>query len=61
VPLAAERVWLGRDRAKSAVINLSDPNGKPRLRLMVDSSGVPSLEFLDANGQVTARLPEGRR
>ena len=57
VPLAATRVFLGRDPEKSAIINLFDPNGKPRLRLKVDSLGVASLEFLDADGQVTSRLP----
>jgi hypothetical protein len=51
------RVYLGRDPSKSAVLNLSDPNGKPRLRLRVDSLGNASLEFLDANGAVTAKLP----
>lgn len=60
VPLAATRVYLGRDRSKAAVLNLSDPNGKPRLRLRVDSLGVASLEFLDDQGAVTARLPERR-
>ena len=58
VPLMAQRVFLGRDPARSAVINLSDPNGKTRLRLKVDSLGTPSLEFLDATGAVTARFPE---
>ena len=53
VPLAAERVYVGRDRSKAAVINLSDPNGKPRLRLKVDAGGEPSLEFLDDKGNVT--------
>ncbi|HEV8195862.1 MAG TPA: hypothetical protein VGP87_04400 [Gemmatimonadales bacterium] len=58
VPLAATRVYLGRDRSKAAVLNLFDPNGKPRLRLKVDSLGTASLEFLDAAGAVTARFPE---
>jgi hypothetical protein len=61
VPLYAERVYVGRDRSKAAVINLSDPQGRPRLRLVVDSLGAPRLEFLDEGGQVTARLPEVRR
>ncbi|MEO8450900.1 MAG: hypothetical protein ABI647_13970 [Gemmatimonadota bacterium] len=60
VPLAAQRVYLGRDRSRSAVLNLSDPNGKSRLRLRVDSTGSASIEFLDAQGKVTARLPESR-
>jgi hypothetical protein len=58
VPLAAERVYVGRDRSKSAVLNLSDPMGRPRVRLRVDSLGVASLEFLDEGGRVTSRLPQ---
>lgn len=58
VPIFAPRVYVGRDVAKSALVNLSDRTGKPRLRLMVDSLGTPSLEFLDASGNVTSRLPE---
>ena len=61
VPLFAQRVYVGRDRARSAVVNLSDPQGKTRLRLMVDSLGTPSLQFLDDSGRVTARFPEARR
>jgi hypothetical protein len=57
VPLQATRVYLGRDRSKAAVLNLSDPNGKPRLRLKVDSLGAASLEFLDEKGVVTAKYP----
>jgi hypothetical protein len=60
VPLVATRVYLGRDRSKAAVLNLYDPNGKPRLRLKVDSLGGASLEFLDEQGTVTARMPERR-
>lgn len=58
VPLYAERVYVGRARNKAAMVNLSDMQGMPRLRLMVDSLGTPSLEFLDAKGKVTLRLPE---
>jgi len=60
VPLAAPRVYLGRDRNRAAVLNLFDPSGRPRLRLQVDSLGAASLEFLDEQGAVTARLPERR-
>lgn len=59
VPMFAPRVYLGRTVTRAAMIDLADPNGKTRLRLMVDSLGTPSLEFLDANGNVTARLPSG--
>ena len=57
LPLFAQRVYVGRNRDRSAVINLSDPSGVPRLRLMVDSLGAPSLQFLDAAGKVVSKLP----
>jgi hypothetical protein len=57
VPLAAERVYLGRDMSRAAVLRLKDPNGRDRIRLTVDSLGAASLEFLDENGTVTRRLP----
>ena len=56
-PRVAERIYLGRDTSKTAVINLSDKWGKPRLRLAVDSLGVARVEFLDAQGRVTYSLP----
>jgi hypothetical protein len=60
VPMAAQRIYLGRDVTKAATLNLHDRNGKPRIRLTVDSLGTPSLEFLDATGTVTSRLPNAR-
>lgn len=58
-PLFAQRVYLGRDPSRSALLNLADPSGRTRIRLMVDSSGTPSLQFLDDSGRVTLRLPPG--
>jgi hypothetical protein len=52
-PLAAQRLFAGRDPNKNAVINLSDPLGHTRLRLVVDSTGSASIDFLDAAGHVT--------
>ena len=57
-PFFAQRVYVGRDRARSALVDLADPEGRTRIRLKVDSLGNPSLEFLDADGRVTARMPE---
>lgn len=57
VPLFAPRVFLGRDVSRAAVLTLSDPQGRPRLRLRVDATGAPAVEFLDESGQVTDRLP----
>jgi len=50
------RVFVGRDRATSALLNLSDREGKPRLRLVVDSLGSARVEFLDAHGNATNAL-----
>jgi hypothetical protein len=61
VPLYAQRVYVGRDVAKSSVVDLSDRAGNPRIRLRVDSMGQPSLEFLDASGNVIQRFPEAGR
>ena len=57
VPLAARRVFVGRDVAKSAILNLSDPEGRSRLRLLVDSTGASRIEFLDAEGKVVRSIP----
>lgn len=56
VPLAALRVFIGRDRTKQATLNLADAMGRPRLRLTVDSAGTAQIEFLDTNGKVTRRI-----
>jgi hypothetical protein len=58
VPLLAGRVFIGRNRDKQALVTLADPNGKTRIRMVVDSTGTPSLKFLDADGKVTFTLPE---
>lgn len=58
VPLAARRVFVGRDQAKSAIVNLADRDGKPRLRLLVDSAGAARIEFLDPAGRVTYSLSD---
>lgn len=60
VPLMAQRIYVGKDVAKNAVIGLFDPMGRPRMRLMVDSSGTASLQFLDEKGGVVARYPEAK-
>lgn len=54
----ARRVFVGKERDRAASIVLSDPRGKPRLRLAVDSAGAARIEFLDAEGKVTNRYPD---
>jgi hypothetical protein len=58
IPLRSQRLFVGRDPSKSAIVNLSDRQGKTRLRLLVDSLGAPRIEFLDAAGKVTHTLTD---
>jgi len=57
-PLAAQRLFVGRDPSKSALVVLSDKMGHPRMRMSVDSLGKASLDFLDASGKVTRSIGE---
>ena len=57
-PPGPRRVFVGKTADRSSTVELSDPQGKPRLTLTVDSAGNPRIEFLDESGKVTARLPE---
>jgi hypothetical protein len=59
--VGARRLYLARDRDKAAIVSLSDPKGRERLRISVDSLGAPSVEFLDENGNVTHELPRDMR
>jgi hypothetical protein len=59
--MAAQRLVVGRDRAKNAVVSLHDRAGKPRLRLVVDSLGAARILFLDSLGKVTHSIPETPR
>jgi len=58
VPFFAERLFLGRTRSRASAVVLSDPAGRPRLRLQVDSLGVARIEFLDESGAVVRRFPD---
>lgn len=56
-PASAPRAFVGRDGAGTAIVRLSDPHGRTRLRLLVDSLGAARIEFLDARGRVTQQVP----
>jgi hypothetical protein len=51
-----QRVTIARMKDQSAAVALSDPQGNPRLRMLVDANGEPRVEFLDASGSVTRSL-----
>ena len=57
MPPSPRRVFVGKNTDRSAAIMLADADGKARLTLRVDAAGQASIEFLDADGKVTQRLP----
>jgi len=54
--IVARRLFAGRDVEGSSLVTLSDPDGKPRLRLKVDIQGQPSIVFLDPAGKVVRTI-----
>lgn len=57
--LAPDRLFIGKSGDRSALW-LLDASGKPRIKLVVDGTGDPRLEFLDAAGHVIDRLPRAQ-
>jgi hypothetical protein len=53
----ATRLFAGKTADHSAVVALSDAQGRPRLRLRVDTAGDARIEFLDSTGHVTTTVP----
>lgn len=53
---SAHRVFLGSDN-RVATLLLRDPQGRPRIRMYVDSASVARLEFLNETGQVVNAFP----
>jgi len=60
-PAGPRRVFVGKTADRSANISLADANGKPRLTLTVDAMGSPRIEFLDENGKIVDRMPQGSK
>jgi hypothetical protein len=56
-----QRLRAQTTRDKSAVIELADTLQRPRLRMVVDSSGSARLEFLGDGGQVMRAITGGAR
>ncbi|SFD85752.1 hypothetical protein SAMN05518672_103544 [Chitinophaga sp. CF118] len=53
----AERIFVGKDNSKTAMVTLADRMGQARLQMLVDSNGNAKLNFLDAQGKITYSLP----
>ena len=54
--MPANRLYVGKMPDKTSTVVLSDPKGRPRLRLAVDSLGAARIEFLDDGGHATRTL-----
>jgi hypothetical protein len=52
----ATRLVAGRLPDSTSAVVLSDAEGKPRLRLVVEAQGTARIEFLDATGKVVKTL-----
>jgi hypothetical protein len=51
---------LRRENEKNtSEVTLADAQGKPRIRMTVESAGQPTLEFLDKDGKIVYSLPPG--
>ena len=60
-PKPAQRVFVGKTPDRTAQVQLSDAQGRSRLRLSVTAEGDATIEFLDAAGRVVRRVgPDGR-
>lgn len=53
----SQRVFIGKQPDRSAVLSLADTKGKARIRISVDATGAPRIEFLDEAGKTTYSLP----
>lgn len=54
--IVARRLFAGRDVEGASLVTLSDPDGKPRLRLKVDGLGQASITFLDPSGKAVRTI-----
>ncbi len=54
--IVARRLFAGRDVEGASLVTLSDLDGKPRLRLKVDSLGEASITFLDPSGKAVRTI-----
>lgn len=52
------RLFVGRTPGKSSAVILADAKGSPKIIMTVTPEGLPSLDFLDADGKVMMHLPQ---
>jgi hypothetical protein len=52
-----QRLFVG-SMDRMAIVRLKDTAGRDRIRISVDSSNTPKIEFLDEEGEVVYAIPE---
>src|SRR5262249_1949213 len=57
-PRGPRRVFVGKERDRSATVSLADAEGRPRLTLVVGADGKAAIELRGENGSVTNRWPD---
>ncbi|GAA0924555.1 hypothetical protein GCM10009560_25350 [Nonomuraea longicatena] len=57
VPRTPDRIQLLHTTHEGTFLALNDSQGRPRIRLAIDGDDNPSIEVLNAQGQVVSRLP----
>jgi hypothetical protein len=55
------RVFVGKDKDRDAKVTLYDAKGNARINMVVDSTGLPRLDFLNENGKVIYSLPNSAK
>lgn len=55
------RIFVGKDKDRDTKVTLYDAKGNARINMVVDSGGVPRLDFLNENGKVIYSLPDGAK
>jgi len=56
--LTVNRMFLGKQRDNSILLEMDDVKNRPRIRMLVAPDGTPKLEFLGENGNVIYSLPK---
>ena len=59
-PGDANRIVLRRASYRSAMLKMTDTQGRDRLVMQVAVDGSPSIQFLDESGRVVSQLPVAR-
>ncbi|WP_042224678.1 hypothetical protein [Oceanobacillus manasiensis] len=52
-----ERAFMGKNKDGEMTVHLNDKKGNQRIRMVIDENDVPKMEFLNAQGEVTYKLP----